>query len=63
MLDDLDEGRPHALNPDLALSREELLTLADTAPVLYRAHGHPDDLLGSPTVLRLAHLAYADMPE
>ncbi|WP_024127286.1 MULTISPECIES: hypothetical protein [unclassified Streptomyces] len=63
VLDDLDEGRPHPLNPDVVFSRAELLTLADTALALYRAHGDPDDLLGSPTVLRLAHLAYADMPE
>ncbi|MFH9818387.1 hypothetical protein [Streptomyces sp. NPDC017230] len=63
VLDDLDEGRPHAPNPADVFSRKELLTLADTALALYRAHGDPDDLLGSPTVLRLAHLAYADMPD
>lgn len=62
VLDDLDEDRPHATDVDVAFTRAELLTLTDTALALYRAHGDPDALLGRPSVLLLAHLAYADMP-
>jgi hypothetical protein len=58
----LDTGLPGAPDIDEALSRAELLTLAETALVLYRAHGDPDDLLGRPEVLLLAHLAYDETP-
>jgi hypothetical protein len=63
VVDDLDEDRPHAVDADAAFTRSELLTLADTALALYRAHGDPDDLLDRATVLLLAHLAYADLPD
>ncbi|MFF6979344.1 hypothetical protein ACFZAV_16725 [Streptomyces sp. NPDC008343] len=58
----LDTGLPGAPDIDDALLRTNLLTLADTALALYRAHGDPDDLLGRPEVLLLAHLAYDDTP-
>jgi len=63
VLDDLDDDRQQAVDADLAFSRGELLTLADAALALYRAHGDPDDLLGRATVLLLAHLDYADRPD
>lgn len=56
----LDSGLPGAQDIDEALSRTELLTLAETALVLYQAHGDPDNVLGRPEVLLLAHLAYDD---
>ncbi|MFD8882183.1 hypothetical protein ACFV0H_06615 [Streptomyces erythrochromogenes] len=58
----LDTGRPGAPDIDEDLTRTELLTLAETALALYRAHADPDDLLGRPEVLLLAHLAYDDTP-
>ncbi|MFD6974496.1 hypothetical protein [Streptomyces sp. NPDC059949] len=58
----LDEDRPDAPDVNEALSRAELLTLADVALALYRAHGDPDGLLGRPSVLLLAHLAYDSTP-
>ncbi|WP_328373476.1 hypothetical protein OG800_50375 (plasmid) [Streptomyces sp. NBC_00445] len=63
VVDGLDEGHAHAVDANVAFSRGELLTLAETALALYRAHGDSDDLLGRATVLLLAHLAYADMPD
>lgn len=62
VLDDLDEGRPHAVDVDAAFRRDELLTLADAALALYRAHGDVEDVLGRPSVLLLAHLAYTSGP-
>lgn len=59
---DLDEDRPGSRNVDEALSRTELLTLADAARALYRAHGDPNNLLGRSSVLLLAHLAYTSGP-
>ncbi|GGR80719.1 hypothetical protein GCM10010269_19820 [Streptomyces humidus] len=58
----LDSGLPSAPDIDDDFSRTELLTLADTALALYRTHGDPNDLLGRPEVLLLAHLAYDDTP-
>ncbi|MEU1154625.1 hypothetical protein ABZ369_16615 [Streptomyces sp. NPDC005918] len=58
----LDTGLPSAPDTDDDLSHTELLTLAETALALYRTHGDPDDLLGRPEVLLLAHLAYDDAP-
>ncbi|MFD3959618.1 hypothetical protein ACFWRG_32085 [Micromonospora tulbaghiae] len=54
----LDAGLPGAPDIDEDLSRAELLTIAETALALYQTHGDPDDLLGRPEVLLLAHLAY-----
>ncbi|MEU5137753.1 hypothetical protein [Streptomyces californicus] len=45
-----------------AFSRTELLALAGAALTLYQAHGDPDDLLGLPSVLLLAHLANTSDP-
>ncbi|MEV6581383.1 hypothetical protein AB0M92_24845 [Streptomyces sp. NPDC051582] len=58
----LDTGLPRAPDIDDDLSRTEMLTLAEAALALYRTHGNPDDLLGRPEVLLLAHLAYDDTP-
>ncbi|MFD8947600.1 hypothetical protein ACFV0B_01905 [Streptomyces xanthophaeus] len=58
----LDTGLPGTPDIDEDFSRTELLTLAETALALYRTHGDPDDLLGRPEVLLLAHLAYDDTP-
>ncbi|MFI6688065.1 hypothetical protein [Streptomyces sp. NPDC050485] len=60
VLDDIDEGQPDALDIHEALSRSQLLTLAEAGLTLYRNHGDPDDFLGRPSVLLLAHLAYDD---
>ncbi|WP_214355198.1 hypothetical protein, partial [Streptomyces sp. CJ_13] len=51
----LDTGLPHAPDIDEVLTRSELLSLAETALALYRAHADPEDLLGRPEVLLLAH--------
>ncbi|MFI5986896.1 hypothetical protein ACIBEA_39295 [Streptomyces sp. NPDC051555] len=60
VLEDLDQDRPHAMEVDDALSRTQLLTLAEAALALYRADGDPDDLLGRREVLLLAHLDFDD---
>ncbi|MFI6113229.1 hypothetical protein [Kitasatospora sp. NPDC051164] len=61
-LDALDNGVSGASDIDDVFRRTELLALAEAALGLYRTHADPDDLLGRPEVLLLAHLAYDDTP-